>query len=75
LIVVAIFMFVFQSSDNRCSSTFFSLVYVSIVILLTRISITNCKQSKWEREKEEISLVMKIANTMLIGRENSSLFF
>jgi hypothetical protein len=23
LIIVAIFMFVFQSSDNRCSSTFF----------------------------------------------------
>jgi hypothetical protein len=49
LIVVAIFMLGFQSSDNRCSSTFFSLVYVSMVMLVTRISITNCKQSKRER--------------------------
>lgn len=87
LIVVAIFMFVFQSSDNRCSSTFSvslslarSLVCVSIVKWLTRISITNCKQSKWERreqeregeKEEEISLVLNIENeknTMLIGRE------
>jgi uncharacterized membrane protein YhaH (DUF805 family) len=53
LIVVAIFMFGFQSSDNRCSSTFFSLVCLSMVMLVTRISITNCKQSQREKKTGE----------------------